>query len=192
MNFRDCMACIPDGFKAMVPAIWSLLLPDIEGHDRCCAGASVFVSAIVKSSAGGLMNFPSCNYLCDRRLSHLRQVLHGEPLILTPIVVNVFSEQIMNDDHLYFCMYGRCCMWSHCSPIFRATKIMASAGAQCEHVNHVSTASYAIPMVAAAVSSWLILSQDCAGQHGSHFRQESILMAITLVIIRLKFDDLKM
>ena len=87
------------------------------------------------------------------------------------------------------CMAGAVC-GDHCSPISDTT-IMASAGAQCEHVNHVST-QLPYAMVAAAVS---FLTYIIAG-----FVQTAwiappagiILMAITLVIIRLKFDDLKM
>ena len=66
MNFRDCMACIPDGFKAMVPAILILTFAWTLKAMTDSLGASVFVSAIVKKLCRRADEFPSCNYLCDR------------------------------------------------------------------------------------------------------------------------------
>ena len=111
--------------------------------------------------------------------------------ILIPIVVNVFSgtnHELMIIS-ISACMAGAVC-GDHCSPISDTT-IMASAGAQCEHVNHVSTQ---LPM------QWLqqqlsfltyIIRRICTDSM-DRTSGRIILMAITLVIIRLKFDDLKM
>ena len=86
------------------------------------------------------------------------------------------------------CMAGAVC-GDHCSPI-SDTKIMASAGAQCEHVNHVST-QLPYAMVAAAVSFLTYIIAGFVQTAWIALPAGIILMAITLVIIRLKFDDLK-
>jgi tetracycline resistance efflux pump len=86
-------------------------------------------------------------------------------------------------------MAGAVC-GDHCSPISDTT-IMASAGAQCEHVNHVST-QLPYAMVAAAVSFLTYIIAGFVQTAWIALPAGIILMAITLVIIRLKFDDLKM
>ena len=152
MNFRDCMACIPDGFKAMVPAILILTFAWTLKAMTDSLGASVFVSAIVKSSAGGLMNFlPAIIFVIGAVIAFATGTSWGTFGILIPIVVNVFSgtnHELMIIS-ISACMAGAVC-GDHCSPISDTT-IMASAGAQCEHVNHVST-QLPYAMVAAAVS----------------------------------------
>ena len=87
------------------------------------------------------------------------------------------------------CMAGAVC-GDHCSPISDTT-IMASAGAQCEHVNHVST-QLPYAMVAAAVSFLTYIIAGFVQTAWIALPAGIILMAITLVVIRLKFDDLKM
>ena len=87
------------------------------------------------------------------------------------------------------CMAGAVC-GDHCSPISDTT-IMASAGAQCEHVNHVST-QLPYAMVAAVVSFLTYIIAGFVQTPWIALPAGIILMAITLVIIRLKFDDLKM
>ena len=87
------------------------------------------------------------------------------------------------------CMAGAVC-GDHCSPISDTT-IMASAGAQCEHVNHVST-QLPYAMVAAAVSFLTYIIAGFVQTAWIALPAGIVLMAITLVIIRLKFDDLKM
>ena len=111
--------------------------------------------------------------------------------ILIPIVVNVFSgtnHELMIIS-ISACMAGAVC-GDHCSPISDTT-IMASAGAQCEHVNHAST-QLPYAMVAAAVSFLTYIIAGFVQTAWIALPAGIILMAITLVIIRLKFDDLKM
>ena len=192
MNFRDCMACIPDGFKAMVPAILILTFAWTLKAMTDSLGASVFVSAIVKSSAGGLMNFlPAIIFVIGAVIAFATGTSWGTFGILIPIVVNVFSGT--NQELMIFsisaCMAGAVC-GDHCSPISDTT-IMASAGAQCEHVNHVST-QLPYAMVAAAVSFLTYIIAGFVQTAWIALPAGIILMAITLVIIRLKFDDLKM
>ena len=158
MNFRDCMACIPDGFKAMVPAILILTFAWTLKAMTDSLGASVFVSAIVKSSAGGLMNFlPAIIFVIGAVIAFATGTSWGTFGILIPIVVAVFQN---TDPQLMIisisaCMAGAVC-GDHCSPISDTT-IMASAGAQCEHVTHVTTQlPYVITVAAVSFVTYLI------------------------------------
>ena len=152
LKFRESMECVPEGFKAMVPAILILTFAWTLKAMTDSLGASVFVSAIVKSSAGGLMNFlPAIIFVIGAVIAFATGTSWGTFGILIPIVVNVFSgtnHELMIIS-ISACMAGAVC-GDHCSPISDTT-IMASAGAQCEHVNHVST-QLPYAMVAAAVS----------------------------------------
>ena len=110
--------------------------------------------------------------------------------ILIPIVVNVFSgtnHELMIIS-ISACMAGAVC-GDHCSPISDTT-IMASAGAQCDHVNHVST-QLPYAMVAALVSFLSYIVAGFVQTPWIALPVSVILMIITLVIIRIKFDDLK-
>lgn len=152
LSFSDCMACIPEGFKAMVPAILILTFAWTLKAMTDSLGADVYVAGLVESSASGLINFlPAIIFLVGCFLAFATGTSWGTFGILIPIVVAVFQNsnpQLMIIS-ISACMAGAVC-GDHCSPISDTT-IMASAGAQCEHVNHVSTQlPYAI--VAAAVS----------------------------------------
>ena len=181
-----------NGFKAMVPAILILTFAWTLKAMTDSLGASVFVSAIVKSSAGGLMNFlPAIIFVIGAVIAFATGTSWGTFGILIPIVVNVFSgtnHELMIIS-ISACMAGAVC-GDHCSPISDTT-IMASAGAQCEHVNHVST-QLPYAMVAAEVSFLTYIIAGFVQTAWIALPAGIILMAITLVIIRLKFDDLKM
>ena len=191
MNFKDCMACIPDGFKAMVPAILILTFAWTLKAMTDSLGASDFVYGVVKSSAGGLMNFlPAIIFVIGAVIAFATGTSWGTFGILIPIVVDVFSgtnHELMIIS-ISACMAGAVC-GDHCSPISDTT-IMASAGAQCEHVNHVST-QLPYAMVAAVVSFLTYIIAGFVQTPWIALPAGIILMAITLVIIRLKFDDLK-
>ena len=141
INFRDCMGCIPEGFKAMVPAIMILTFAWTLKAMTDSLGAAVFVEEAMRSVAGGIeVILPAIIFLVGCGLA-----------FAIPIVVAVFekSSPEMMIISMSACMAGAVC-GDHCSPISDTT-IMASAGAQCDHVTHVSTQlPYAI--VAAAVS----------------------------------------
>ena len=152
LSFRDCMACIPEGFKSMVPAILILTFAWTLKSMTDSLGAAEFVAEMVKSSAEGLVNMlPAIIFLVACFLAFATGTSWGTFGILIPIVVHVF-ENTPGDlmiISISACMAGAVC-GDHCSPISDTT-IMASAGAQCDHVNHVSTQlPYAI--VAAVVS----------------------------------------
>ena len=152
INFRDCMSCIPDGFKAMVPAIMILTFAWTLKAMTDGLGAAVFVEEAMRSVAGGIeVILPAIIFLVGCGLAFATGTSWGTFGILIPIVVAVFekSSPEMMIISMSACMAGAVC-GDHCSPISDTT-IMASAGAQCDHVTHVSTQlPYAI--VAAAVS----------------------------------------
>ena len=167
ISFKDCMAAIPEGFNAMVPAIMIL----------CCAwtlktmtdslGAKVFISQMIEGSAGGFqMLLPAIIFLIAVGLSFATGTSWGTFGILIPIVLSVFSgaDGVVTIIAVSACMAGAVC-GDHCSPISDTT-IMASAGAQCNHIDHVSTqlpyaltvaaVSFVCYLIAPFVKSWLI------------------------------------
>lgn len=152
VNFRDCMGCIPEGFKAMVPAIMILTFAWTLKAMTDSLGAAVFVEEAMRSVAGGIeVILPAIIFLVGCGLAFSTGTSWGTFGILIPIVVAVFekSSPEMMIISMSACMAGAVC-GDHCSPISDTT-IMASAGAQCDHVTHVSTQlPYAI--LAAAVS----------------------------------------
>ena len=152
VNFRDCMGCIPEGFKAMVPAIMIQTFAWTLKAMTDSLGAAVFVEEAMRSVAGGIeVILPAIIFLVGCGLAFATGTSWGTFGILIPIVVAVFekSSPEMMIISMSACMAGAVC-GDHCSPISDTT-IMASAGAQCDHVTHVSTQlPYAI--VAAAVS----------------------------------------
>lgn len=140
LSFTECMECFPDGFKAMVPAILILTFAWTLKAMTDSLGAAEFVAEAMKQSAASLMNFlPAIIFLVGCFLAFSTGTSWGTFGILIPIVVAVFADT--NPELMIIsisaCMAGAVC-GDHCSPISDTT-IMASAGAQCNHVNHVST-----------------------------------------------------
>lgn len=141
LSFKECMEAIPEGFKAMVPAILIL----------CCAwtlkamtdslGAKIFIAEFVRVYASSFIPLlPAIVFLIGVGLSFSTGTSWGTFGILIPIVLAVFGGSIDNEISIIAisaCMAGAVC-GDHCSPISDTT-IMASAGAQCNHLNHVST-----------------------------------------------------
>ncbi len=158
LTFKDCMGALPDGFKAMVPAIMIL----------CCAwtlktmtdslGAKIFIAEFVRTSASAFIPLlPAIVFLIGVGLSFSTGTSWGTFGILIPIVLAVFGGSISNEICIIAisaCMAGAVC-GDHCSPISDTT-IMASAGAQCNHLNHVSTQlPYAITVAAVSFVAYL-------------------------------------
>ena len=142
LKFTDSMACIPDGFKAMVPAILILTFAWTLKAMTDSLGAAEYVAGVMETAATGLVNFlPAIIFLVGCFLAFATGTSWGTFGILIPIVVAVFqgTNETMMIISISACMAGAVC-GDHCSPISDTT-IMASAGAQCNHVNHVSTAS---------------------------------------------------
>ena len=133
------MNCIPEGFKAMVPAIMILTFAWTLKGMTDSLGAKFFVRDFVRTSATGIqMLLPVIVFVIGCLLAFATGTSWGTFGILIPIVQNVFSmDNPLAIICISACMAGAVC-GDHCSPISDTT-IMASAGAQCDHVSHVST-----------------------------------------------------
>ncbi len=155
ITFRDCMDAFPEGFKAMVPAIMIL----------CCAwslktmtdslGAKVFISDLINGPAASLRYFlPAIIFVIAVVLAFSTGTSWGTFGILIPIVLAAIPGSSMTIIAVSACMAGAVC-GDHCSPISDTT-IMASAGAQCNHVVHVNTQlPYALLVAAVSFVSYL-------------------------------------
>lgn len=158
LSFKQCMACIPEGFKAMVPAILILTFAWTLKSMTDSLGAAEYVAGVVKASAGSFMNFlPAIVFIIACLLSFATGTSWGTFGILIPIVLAVFGTDsgALSTISMSACMAGAVC-GDHCSPISDTT-IMSSAGAQCDHVNHVSTQlPYAISVAGISFITYLI------------------------------------
>ena len=158
LNFKECMACLPEGFKAMVPAILILTLAWTLKAMTDALGAAPYVADLVRSSAAGFINFlPAIIFLVACFLAFATGTSWGTFGILIPIVVDAFAglDPALLIISVSACMAGAVC-GDHCSPISDTT-IMASAGGQCNHVNHVSTQlPYAISVAAISAVCYVI------------------------------------
>jgi Na+/H+ antiporter NhaC len=157
LTFAECMECLPEGFRQMVPAMLILTFAWTLKSMTDSLGAATFVAALVEHSAAGLMGFlPAIIFLVAVGLAFASGTSWGTFGILIPIVVSCFQEvdpQLMIIS-ISACMAGAVC-GDHCSPISDTT-IMSSAGAQCNHLNHVTT-QLPYVMTVAAVSFFTFL-----------------------------------
>lgn len=139
ITFKKAMECVPSGFIAMVPAILILTFATALKNMTGELNAAGYVKSIMDGAAAGLSNFlPAIIFIVACILSFATGTSWGTFGILIPIVTNIFEAT----DPLLFvgisaCLAGAVC-GDHCSPISDTT-IMSSAGAQCDHLNHVST-----------------------------------------------------
>ncbi len=158
LSFKECMDCIPEGFRAMVPAILILTFAWTLKAMTDSLGADLYVAGLVESSAGAFMNFlPAIIFVVGCFLAFATGTSWGTFGILIPIVVAVFQngDPQMMIMSISACMAGAVC-GDHCSPISDTT-IMASAGAQCEHVNHVTTQlPYAILAAVVSFATYIV------------------------------------
>ena len=157
MPFSAMMSSIPEGFKAMVPAILILTFAwSLKGMTDSL-GAKYFVRDFVYQNASNFQSFlPAIVFIIGCLLAFATGTSWGTFGMLIPIVQNVFPmDNPLAVVCISACMAGAVC-GDHCSPISDTT-IMASAGAQCDHVNHVSTQlPYAITVAAVSFVSYLI------------------------------------
>lgn len=158
LGFKECMDCIPEGFKAMVPAIMILTFAWTLKAMTDSLGAAEFVAAIIKGGASGIVNLlPAIIFLVGCFLAFATGTSWGTFGILIPIVVDAFqaTNPTLMTIAISACMAGAVC-GDHCSPISDTT-IMASAGAQCNHVNHVSTQlPYAVSVAAISFITYIV------------------------------------
>ena len=139
LTFKEAMACVPKGFIAMVPPITILTLAVSLKSMTSALGADVFVEGVMKGASQGLYSLlPAVIFVVACLLAFASGTSWGTFGILIPIVVAVFepSSPLLTIG-ISACLAGAVC-GDHCSPISDTT-IMASAGAQCDHVTHVST-----------------------------------------------------
>ena len=158
VSFKDCMASIPEGFKAMVPAIMILACAWTLKAMTDSLGAKEFIAGIVESTAGTFANFlPAVIFLIAVGLSFATGTSWGTFGILIPLVLSVFpySSGPISIIAISACMAGAVC-GDHCSPISDTT-IMASAGSQSNHINHVSTQlPYALTVAGVSFVTYII------------------------------------
>lgn len=175
LTFNECMSSIPEGFKSMVPAILILVFAWTLKAMTNSLGSDVYVSGIVNSFADNnaiLSMIPAVVFIIGCVISFATGTSWGTFGILIPIVVKVFNYDVSNTLMIISvsaCMAGAVC-GDHCSPISDTT-IMASAGAQCEHINHVNTQlpyaltcavlSFVSYIIAGFIRNWIICLVIC-------------------------------
>ena len=157
VNFKGAMECIPQGFIAMVPAILILTFATALKEITTLLGAKYFVGDLMSSSAEHLGQFlPAIIFLVACVLAFATGTSWGTFGILIPIVLAIFpAGTTLATIGMSACLAGAVC-GDHCSPISDTT-IMSSAGARCNHINHVSTQMpYAITVAAISFVMFVI------------------------------------
>ena len=166
ITFKEASACITKGFVAMVPSMliltFALTLKNMTG----ALGAADYVAGLVEGAADSLFAMlPAVIFLVALGLAFASGTSWGTFGILIPIVLPVFEN---NPELLMIgisaCLAGAVC-GDHISPISDTT-IMASAGANVDHVEHVSTqlpyaltvaaVSFVCYIVAGFVHNWIL------------------------------------
>ncbi len=157
VTFQEAMECIPKGFMAMVPAITILVLAQsLKNMTNGSLEAAEFVKGVMEGAQGLTWLLPAIIFVVACIIAFATGTSWATFGILIPIVSLVFTE----DSSLFFvgisaCLAGAVC-GDHCSPISDTT-IMSSAGAQCNHINHVETQlPYAISVAAISFVTYLI------------------------------------
>lgn len=176
ISFKDCMDALPEGFKAMVPAILILTFAWTLKAMTDSLGAAGYVHDVVNSYAQGFAEFlPAIIFVIAAVLAFATGTSWGTFGILIPIVVSVFqqTDYTMMVISISACMAGAVC-GDHCSPISDTT-IMASAGGACDHVKHVSTQMPYV-MVVALIS---VISYVVAG----FVKNPVLCMLVALVFV---------
>ena len=157
LKFKDLMESLPEGFKAMVPAIMILACAWTLKAMTDSLGAKIFIAQLIENSAGSFQALlPAIIFVIAVGLSFATGTSWGTFGILIPIVLSVFGAgEPITIVAISACMAGAVC-GDHCSPISDTT-IMASAGAQCDHINHVSTQlPYALTVAGVSTVSYII------------------------------------
>ena len=189
ISFKDCMDSLPEGFKAMVPAILILCSAWTLKAMTDSLGAKVFISQIINGPAAGLQNFlPAIIFLIAIVLAFSTGTSWGTFGILIPIVLAASPAPESTIICVSACMAGAVC-GDHCSPISDTT-IMASAGADCNHVEHVNT-QLPYAMLVAAVSFVSYLVAPFVGGWQAALPIAVVLMLATLFVLKAAFGGRK-
>ena len=188
ITLRQAMECVPKGFTAMVPAITILTLAVALKNMIGSLGADLFFESIMTGAAAGLYSMlPAVIFLAACALAFSSGTSWGTFSILIPIVAAIFPA---GSDLLIIamsaCLAGAVC-GDHCSPISDTT-IMASAGAQCEHIIHVETQlPYALTVAALSFVGFVL-----AGFVQNVFVCWAVMLVVTvatLLVLRKKNAD---
>ena len=184
MTFQDFAACIPEGFKAMVSPMLILTLAWTLSGMTNLLGAKYYVANLLGGSAAALQYLlPVIIFLVAVFLAFATGTSWGTFGILIPITMAIFPlEDPLGIICISACMAGAVC-GDHCSPISDTT-IMASAGAHCSHVNHVSTQlPYAITAASCSAACYVItgLTQMFLGSSASLWTS-LILLGVAIVL----------
>lgn len=191
ITFKSAMTCLTDGFKAMVPAILILCLAWTLKSMTDSLGAKEFVAGLVSNSAGKLqMLLPAIIFIIALFLAFATGTSWGTFGILIPICIAAFPEGSLRIISISACMAGAVC-GDHCSPISDTT-IMASAGAQCEHVNHVSTQlPYALTVASVSFVTYIVAGftsgMNIVACSAISLVTGIALLFTTLIVIKKKF-----
>ncbi len=185
MTFQDFAACIPEGFKAMVSPMLILSLAWTLSGMTGLLGAKYYVANLLGNSAAALQYLlPFIIFLEAEFLDFATGTSWGTFSILIPIVCQAFPDGEMLVVSIAACLSGAVC-GDHCSPISDTT-IMASAGAHCSHVNHVSTQlPYAITAAACSAVCYIItgLAQAVLGSRASLVT--SLVLLVVAIVLEL-------
>ena len=156
LSFKDFADAIPEGFKSMVGSILILCFAWTLSGVTNALGAKIFVAEFVRNAAGDLANFlPAIVFVIGVGLAFSTGTSWGTFGVLLPIVCAVFPEGEMMVICVSACLAGAVC-GDHCSPISDTT-IMASAGAECQHIEHVSTQlPYALTVAAVSFVGYIL------------------------------------
>ncbi|MEE0946073.1 MAG: Na+/H+ antiporter NhaC family protein [Acutalibacteraceae bacterium] len=156
VSFKESMDSIPTGFKAMVSAILILTMATALKNMTGLLGAKVYVAMLMNGAAGLQQFLPAIIFIVACILAFATGTSWGTFGILIPIVTAIFPDNYsLMIIGISACLAGAVC-GDHCSPISDTT-IMSSAGAQCDHLNHVSTQlPYAITVAAVSFVNFLI------------------------------------
>ena len=156
VTFKEAMECVPKGFIAMVPAILILTMATTLKNMTGLLDSETFVKEAL-ANASALENFlPAIIFLVACGIAFATGTSWGTFGILIPIVLSIFEVgSPLGVMSMSACLAGAVC-GDHCSPISDTT-IMSSAGAQCDHINHVSTQlPYAITVAAISFVCYII------------------------------------
>ena len=183
ISFKDAMKSIPEGFNAMVPAILILTLATALKNMTSALDAKGYIAFLMENSAASLANFlPAVIFLVACGLAFATGTSWGTFGILIPIVVAIFpAESELLFIGMSACLAGAVC-GDHCSPISDTT-IMSSAGARCEHINHVSTQlPYAIFVALVSFVGFIIAG--ITKNWFASFPITVVIMIVALVVVK--------
>ncbi|MBQ8822265.1 MAG: Na+/H+ antiporter NhaC family protein [Lachnospiraceae bacterium] len=173
LSFKECMEALPEGFSAMVGPILILAFAWTLAGLTKALGAPEYVSGIFMGSASNLAAFlPAIVFVVSIFLAFSTGTSWGTFGILLPIVVGIGLNEEFLIITIAACLAGAVC-GDHCSPISDTT-IMASAGAQCDHMNHVSTQlPYAILVAVVSFIGYVL----------SGFVQNAVVVLVVSIIL---------